>query len=107
MKGARHKAQGTRYKGENTALFITIPVGASFACEKSKFEILVRNQRLLLQDSCRVGTAHQKFVYLLINILYPSSEAEGEAVWTGNDEISQAVVTIFYGTQYLRAQLLG
>ena len=30
----RHKAQGVGLKEESTALFITTPVGASFACDK-------------------------------------------------------------------------
>ena len=34
MKGARHKAQGVRQEEESTALRITIPVGASSACDK-------------------------------------------------------------------------
>jgi hypothetical protein len=35
----RHKAQGARHKEESTALFITIPVGASFACDRRIYEL--------------------------------------------------------------------
>jgi hypothetical protein len=35
----RRKAQGTRRKEENTALFLTIPVGASFACDRRIYEL--------------------------------------------------------------------
>ncbi len=35
----RHKAQGARHKEESTAPFITIPVGASFACDRRIYEL--------------------------------------------------------------------
>ena len=31
--------KGTRHKEESTALFITIPVGASFACDRRIYEL--------------------------------------------------------------------
>jgi len=39
MKGARHKVQGVGEEEERTALFLTTPVGASFACDKRICEL--------------------------------------------------------------------
>jgi hypothetical protein len=61
MKGTRRKAQGTRHKEESTALFITIPVGASFACDRRIYELRDCGLRILDLNTC--GSGHSKVTH--------------------------------------------
>jgi hypothetical protein len=57
----RRKAQGTRRKEENTALFLTIPVGASFACDRRIYELRGFGFRYSIFEF-EVGEAHPTLV---------------------------------------------